>query len=276
LPYNPIAGKTYSLFDNSGSTEGYYKIIRDLTDQILEDGPAIAAILKALVRYSLKKAYLKRLVAKPYSGSIIVEFLHAINGPLSYYTQNTPAHLKHLPLKHFWDRRLATTREQYHVYMLEIELTNRLYADDFKKADRKIALLPYCLQDFSVSCRASLNGFDYQCNHCSGRCFENHASRILEKNGIEPYIWRGADFKKLAANTFKKNQKFAILGIACIPELAWGMRKCRDNRIPVLGLPLNANRCMRWFGEFLPNSVDLNELKKLVQPKSDHLLIRTT
>jgi len=87
---------------------------------------------------------------------------------------------------------------------------------------------------------------------------------ILKKHGIEPYIWRGNDFKKLAAATFKNKQQFAVFGIACIPELVWGMRKCREHGIPVRGLPLNANCCVRWFGEFFPNSVDLNELVKLM------------
>jgi hypothetical protein len=42
------------------------------------------------------------------------------------------------------------------------------------------------------------------------------------------------------------------------------MRNCRKINIPVVGIPLNANRCVRWFGEFLPNSVDLVELERLV------------
>jgi hypothetical protein len=80
--------------------------------------------------------------------------------------------------------------------MLEIELTNRLLSAEFKKADKKIALLPYCLQDFSVNCKSEKKGFDYQCNHCSGRCFQNHTSEILKKYHIEPCIWMGGDMKQ--------------------------------------------------------------------------------
>jgi hypothetical protein len=47
-------------------------------------------------------------------------------------------------------------------------------------------------------------------------------------------------------------------------ELTFGMRSCRSKGIPVVGIPLNANRCIRWFGEFFPNSVDLQELERLV------------
>lgn len=34
--------------------------------------------------------------------------------------------------------------------------------------------------------------------------------------------------------------------IACIVELANGMKSCRKARIPVVGIPLNANRCIHW------------------------------
>lgn len=71
--------------------------------------------------------------------------------------------------------------------------------------------------------------------------------------------------KKLARETLSEKKSFAVLGIACLPELINGMRLCRKNSIPVVGLPLNANRCIRWFGKFFPNSVDLEELRKLVE-----------
>jgi hypothetical protein len=148
--------------------------------------------------------------------------------------------------------------------MLEIELTNRLFVKEFIEADKKIALMPYCLQDFSVSCKSSKDGFDYRCKHCSAKCFQNHASRILEEHNIEPYIWMGGNTKQLAKYTFHEKRTFGVLGIACIPELTSGMRTCRKNNIPVIGIPLNANRCIRWFGEFFPNSIDLAELEKLL------------
>jgi hypothetical protein len=50
--------------------------------------------------------------------------------------------------------------------------------------------------------------------------------------------------------TIKEKKTFSLLEIACIPELTWGMRNCRKNNIPVVGIPLNANRCIRWFDEF--------------------------
>jgi hypothetical protein len=264
LDYIPVNGKTYSLFGNSSSTTEYYDKIKMLADKILEKDQDTRSLISKLNLFSLKKKVLKKTLQKEVPGNLMSFIINFIDPYLREYTENTEEHLRTLPVYKFWDRRLATTREQYHFYMLEIELTNRLFKSEFNLADNKIALLPYCLQDFSVNCKSEKNGFDYQCKHCSAKCFQNYVSDILKTNNIEPYIWRGGDMKQLAKYTINEKKTFGVLGVACIPELTWGMRNCRKNNIPVVGIPLNANRCVRWFGEFFPNSIDLNELEKLV------------
>jgi len=72
--------------------------------------------------------------------------------------------------------------------MLEIELTNQLNSASFKSADKKIALLPHCLRDLTVECKAAPDGFDYKCRHCSKLCYQNEVSAMLTNNGIETYI----------------------------------------------------------------------------------------
>jgi hypothetical protein len=263
LQYSPVDGKTYTLFGNTGETSYYYKKIKLLADKILEKYPDKLTVIETIEKYSSKKRYLRKILKNSEHGTLISDCLNLIDPELQQFTQRTAEHLKNLsPLK-FWDKRLRTNREQYHLYMLEIELTNRFFGENFKKSDKKIALLPYCLQDFSVNCKAVKSGYDYQCIHCSARCFQNFGSSILEKNHIEPFIWMSSDLKQLAKSTLINRQKVSVLGIACIPELVWGMRKCREYNIPVMGIPLNANRCVRWFGEFFPNSIDLNELETL-------------
>jgi hypothetical protein len=265
LRYNPVEGKTYTLFGNSDTTSDYYRIIKNLANNALEIEHDILTILRTINKFSSRKKYLKRIVNEKRSNNLISKLLDLINQDLEPYTQKVDEHLKHLSIfKLLGDRRLGTTHEQYHLYMLEIEITNRLYSKKFNNSDRKIALLPYCLQDFSVICKAAPSGFDYQCKHCSPRCFQNFVSVVLKKYNIEPYIWFGRSMKKLAKTTFQSGESFGVLGIACVPELVWGMRKCRKYNIPAVGIPINANRCIRWFGEFFPNSVDLNEIEKLV------------
>jgi hypothetical protein len=262
--YPPVNGKTYSLFAESDSTSGYYETIRILADKILELNTDLHYLIRSIAKFSANRKTLKRSLEIKKIGNLQTDILNLIHPQLKKYTENTGEHLKTLRFSKLWDRRLATSREQYHLYMLEIELTNRLFVSEFIKADKKIALMPYCLQDFSVKCKSEKNGFDYQCRQCSGKCFQNHASKILKTHGIEPYIWMEGNMKQLAKYTLKDRKSFGVLGIACIPELTWGMRECRKNKIPVVGIPLNANRCIRWFGEFFPNSIDLTELERLL------------
>jgi hypothetical protein len=264
LKYLPVVGKTYTLFGNSDSTGSYYDTIRSLADLILE-GNDIQSIIDTIRKYSSKKKYLRDIVSSGRFNSLISFILNTIHHELLQYTTKTAAHLRSLPPMKFWDRRLATTEEQYHLYMLEIELTNRLYKNLFLRCDLKISLQPHCLRDLSVSCKAAKTGFDYQCRHCSKTCYQNEASRVLKEHHIEPFIWMGASISRAAREAYKNKQTIGILGIACIPELVFGLRKCRKYNIPVVGLPLNANRCIRWFGEFHQNSVDLEELLKLVE-----------
>lgn len=264
VDYSPIEGKTYSLFGNSDSTSEYYETISLLANEVQSLNPDTSVLIENIRRYSSRKGRLKKALKTKNSDDQMSSILNLIDPNLKKYTENTEEHLSTLPLSKLWDRRLSTSREQYHLYMLEIELTNRLFSSEFIKADKKIALMPYCLQDFSVKCKSEKNGFDYQCKHCSAGCFQNHADEILKDNHIEPFIWMGGNMKQLANYTLKERRTFGVLGIACIPELTWGMRECRKNRIPVIGIPLNANRCVRWLGEFFHNSIDLKELERLL------------
>jgi hypothetical protein len=262
--YNPVEGKTYSLFGNSGSTSGYYESIKVLADRIQALDRDTGKMIEEISRFSRGKQSLKRSLKRPDDCNTMSVIMNMIDPCLKIYTGKVEEHLRTLPVSKIWDRRLATSREQYHLYMLEIELTNRLKKKEFLNASRKIALMPYCLQDFSASCKSAKNGFDYQCRSCSAICYQNHAGEILKAHNIEPYIWMEGNMKQLAKYTLSQNMTFGVLGIACIPELTFGMRDCRSRNIPVVGLPLNANRCIRWFGEFFPNSVDLDQLETLL------------
>jgi hypothetical protein len=262
--YRPIEGKTYSLFGKSNSTTDYYHLIENLAHNVLakEKNPKI--LLKTIQNYSKKKRTIQKIARTTKSDSLISYIINLINKPLSEYTSNVEAHLKTLPYRKLWDSRLRTIRLQYHLYMLEIELSNQIFISQFLDADIKIALLPHCLRDFKTECKSSPNEFDYQCKYCSKNCYENYISRLLKKYNVDPYIWMSADIKKKAKEIYKNKQSLGIIGIACIPELAWGLRKCQKYEIPAIGIPLDTNRCQRWMGEFKENSVNLDQLELLV------------
>ena len=260
--YVPVAGKTYSLFGRDLSTEPYYDRIRRLADDLLRIVPGEESLL-ALIRKAGGRKWLLDRMARREDRSILSSVLQFLRNALSPYTTNVRTHLKGLSIRSVTDPRLRTTEEQYHLHMLEIELVNRVHRDRFLRSDFRIALLPHCLRDFRRECRSALGDLDSVCAGCSETCFLHRVSAILREAGIHPYIWRNAELSTLFRR-LEGRGPFGVLGIACIPELAWGMRACMKRKIPVVGIPLDANRCMRWMGRFEETSVNLDRLSELV------------
>ncbi len=264
LQYRIIDGKTYSLFAIGNSPEEYYKIIASITDEILQQEITPEAALNFIRRESLKSGIFRSILFSPGKSSSSSRF-EISRKPLYAYTKATKQHLKQLPFLKFWDQRLSTTERQYHLYMVEIELTNRINREAFRQSSWKIALLPYCLREFDHDCHASEGEFDVECKNCSKTCFIGRVSKILRASGTEPYIWMGSDLKSLKKVAQERRKKPAILGMACIPELVAGMRRCHKLGLPAIGFPLNANRCIRWMGAFHENSVFLEKLEEILQ-----------
>ena len=220
---NRIEGKTYSLFGNSDSTNAYYHLISSLADKIFENYPDISSAIEIITRYSSKKRYLRKILKTPVPGELISDWINLIDPELKQYTQKAEDHLKGLPLTKTFDRGLATTREQYHLFMLEIEMTNRLNSVLFKNSERKIALMPYCLQDFSVSCKAAKKGFDYQCKSCSSLCF-HRATTCRTEPGRVGEVGRCLDELKQQGFAGNISIEYEYNWTSSVPEI----KKCID------------------------------------------------
>jgi hypothetical protein len=259
----PVPGKTFSLFGTADHTEGYYHAVRELAEACLLLQPDINALIAEVRRLGKRPRLARRLSAKTASspGCFIVQSARSL---LSPYTVPAKAHLAGLPLLRRLDGVLSFTEEQYHLAMLEIELMNRASSDQFRNARRKLAFLPHCLRDLEANCSASSAGIDYACKGCSVVCNVNAVSTLLRQQGIEPYIWMQANLKRLFRELKDKEGGLGVMGIACVPELVRGMRMCAKLDIPGVGVPLNANRCARWMGEFRPTSVELKEVRELL------------
>jgi hypothetical protein len=264
--YRPVIGKTYTLFGNWGETHAYYLQIKELTNYILNTCKiAEKDLLYYLSKIDHNRTLLKKtgcINPKDHKLSSIIRLAHQY---LAGYTPGVEQHIKTEPVhKCITDNSILSTREQYYLFMIEIELTNRLNKSDFINCNYKIALLPYCLREMLSDCKSVTDEIDYYCIGCSRSCYINKISTILKEYDIHPYIWRTSRLKSLVRKLTLKYGSVGIMGIACIVELANGMRSCRKAGIPVVGIPLNANRCIRWMGDFYENSVDLDELKLLV------------
>lgn len=257
LPYKPLEGKTYNLFGDSLYTEGYYNRISEITDHLVKLYPDENTLLQVIRKAGKsKRRFIKWKNSLPLQRDIFAE--------LGTYTLKTRDHLKNLSVSKFFDKRLRTKEWQYHLYMPEIELTNRINKPLFLQSEYKIALLPYCLHDLKKECRSSSDGLDHVCRSCSKECYINRVTGTLEGFGVKGYIWMQSDLASLLKKLLKDYKTIGILGIACIPELINGMRKCGRHSIPAIGIPLDANRCIRWMGAFHDNSVNIAQLERLL------------
>jgi hypothetical protein len=75
-----------------------------------------------------------------------------------------------LPIEKRIDTTLTTTEEKYHLYMLEIELVNRIYREEFKRSEYKFALIAHCLRDFRPDCRSEEGDIEAVCRGCTENC----------------------------------------------------------------------------------------------------------
>ena len=260
----PLVGKTYSLYGVDTNTDGYYERVHAVADLCLNRCAGLPELLSIVREISRRKRRLKKLASAPCDHDREASLVHTLSANFSPLTANVASHLQGLSWSEKWDRTLATSEEQYHLHMLEIELVNRLNVEKFRRCEVKLAFLPHCLRDLSADCRSATRGADYVCKGCSKGCNINAVSKLLRRHGVMPYIWMTASLRSLFRKLQKDGKSLGVLGIACIPELIRGIRMCSRAGVPVVGIPLDANRCGRWWGEFHPNTVNLKQLEKLL------------
>ncbi len=264
--YKPIYGKTYSLFGKDANTGSFYRKISALTDEILVQlSIQETQALEYIQWLSRNKRKLKTATAKSEGYSALTDMLHKMDHELAKYVPGLQQHLREVSLfKKFSDKELLNTREQYYLNMVEFELVNRIHRDRFLDSKFRIALLPYCLKETQTKCKASSDEIDFVCSGCLQTCYINKLSKLLRDQGVNPYILSRGNLKPIFSKLAKKHGSIGVLGIACIVELIRGMRFCMKAKLPVMGIPLNANRCPRWMGGFFETSVDLSALEKIL------------
>lgn len=260
-----IIGKTYSLYAGKSDTDEFYSVLSNLTDYFLLNIKSDEEIIDIIRKYSNKKRLLKTEKKKVNSDSIIARILNDTERKLSKYFTGIDSHLQNLTLSEKCDSTLTTSREQYLLYMLEIELVNRVNKEKFNSSQIKYAFLPHCLHDLDKDCLSASDGTDYVCKSCSKNCSINAVSKIMKLKNIKAYIWREADLKKIFKLARSSGENIGAFGVACIPELVNGLRLCAKYDVPAIGVPLDSNRCVRWMGDFYPNTVNEKQILSLLK-----------
>lgn len=260
----PFSGKTYSLCLDEQNSARYYKLIRALTDKLLTRCPDEKKLLTHVRNTSAQKSLIRKLSDRVADKEIASFIWQTLRETLSVYTTRVGQHLKSLPISQRFDPILRTKEEQYHLYMIEIELVNRIYREAFRQSSYKFALIAHCLRDFRPECKAYSGDYETVCRGCTKDCSVHLGSILLKKYDIHPYISITMDLEKLFKKIKAEYKSVGALGIACVPELTMGMRLCIAMDIPPVGIPLDSNRCARWMKEAHETSFNMEELEKLM------------
>ena len=261
--YEAVSGKTYSLFGVDVSTDQYFSTIHAIAESLLALCPDQRILLFHVQKAGGKR--FKKGEAYACDDALIAHIRKNLYEALHTYTQGVKEHLKSIPFSQRFDKTIGTREEGYHLYMLEIELVNRIYRNAFKKSSYKFALLPHCLRDFRPHCRSVPGDIERVCMGCTEDCFIRLGSELLKRYDIQPYISITIDQEKLFRRLKTEHPDIGALGIACIPELAQAMRLCIKLGISPIGIPLNANLCARWMKRTYESSFSLKELDKLMR-----------
>ena len=261
---NKIIGKTYSLYWNDDSTDAFYEELNDFVKSFLNQFDGEEKLLEFIRKSSMHKRRLRKEINTVHRDSILKQILFEADNKFSKYFTDIDTHLKNLPLSKKCGSTLNTSREQYLLHMIEIELVNRINKANFNLSETKYAFLPHCLHDLEKECLSVSDGTDYVCKNCSKNCSINRVSKMMRSYKIKAYIWKEADLKKVFNLAKSNGHSVGAFGIACIPELVNGLRLCAKYDVPAIGVPLDANRCRRWMEDFYPNSVNEKKILSLL------------
>lgn len=261
---SPFRGKTYSLFGDEQGSARYYELIRGLTDMFLERCPDERRLLDQVRIAATRRSFMKKPQGRDADKHLVSFIRQTLKESLSVYTTGVLQHLKSLALSQRFDAILKTKEEQYHLYMVEIELVNRMFREAFKSSSYKFALIAHCLRDFRPGCRADSGQYESECRGCTRDCLVHLGNILLKKYDIHPFISVTMDMGKLFRRIKSEHKTVGALGIACVPELVMGMRLCIEMDIPPVGIPLDANRCARWMKKAHETSFNLEVLEKLI------------
>jgi hypothetical protein len=259
-----IIGKTYSLYSNQDTSDYFFKDLSKVTDSILQKVKSQYDLVEFLRKSSGHKRRLKKESKINPEKTLLGDILRLTDDSLSKYFTDLDSYLKNLTLAERCESTLTTTREQYLLYMIEIEIVNRINKEKFNSSEPRYAFLPHCLHDLDKDCLSASDGTDYVCRSCSKKCTINAVSKLMKIRNIKAYIWREADLKKIFKLAKFSGENISVFGIACIPELVNGLRLCAKYNVPAIGVPLDANRCVRWMGDFYPNSVSEKKILSLL------------
>lgn len=141
--------------------------------------------------------------------------------------------------------------------LIEVQVTNKVQREQFKKAQRKALFIPHCARAFMD--RRCMADFDpnvptYKCNGCNSNCVVNKTTAMGKERGYDVYIVPGGS----CAEKILRDHKYeGAIGIACGDELKMAIDMLKKMGIAGQGVFLTKNGCSN-------TSLNLSSLRRVL------------
>jgi hypothetical protein len=160
-------------------------------------------------------------------------------------------------------------REEYHLNMVGTEILNRSFREEFLTTDKKIILLPPCMQARQDgSCEAVETPFGDQCAHCTPGCRIHQISLLGDKYGFQVAIIPH-ELSVFSSGAMKAptNHRVGIVGVSCPVTNVTGGWETKNLGVPAQGVLLDYCGChWHWHDKGIPTEVNVKQLMKVISP----------
>ncbi|MFW5807949.1 MAG: DUF116 domain-containing protein [Spirochaetota bacterium] len=196
-------------------------------------------------------------------------FTELASKKLSSYTKNV-APFTDANKKRYINRenRLFVSRpeNEYHLNMVSAEILNREFRGEFDHAQKKIVLLPTCMQSNQDDCQATDDDGDKRCVSCTKGCTINRLTQLLKEYNIETRLIPHSSQFSTFIEKWRDNKSVGLIGVACVLNLIKGGYEMKKLGIPSQCVFLDYSGCKNhWHQTGIPTMINSLRLQKILR-----------
>lgn len=160
---------------------------------------------------------------------------------------------------------------EYHLNMVCAEILNRAFKEEFDRAEKKIVLLPTCMQNNGNACRAEWKDGEKKCLMCNSKCTIGMLTKKLAPFNVETRLIPHSSQFSLFLEKWKDNKSVGLIGTACVLNLIKGGYEMRKLGIPSQCVFLDYCGCRNhWHPTGISTDLNFNRLLHILSlPKEN-------
>jgi uncharacterized protein len=164
---------------------------------------------------------------------------------------------------------VSRTRLEYHLGLLGTEVLSRAYRERFRRAKRKIVIVPPCMRaQPEEKCKAIATPLGAQCQHCTPACRVHQITKLGEKRGFEVTMIPD-ELRVFGAGV--GGASLGVVGVSCALTNWSGGWEADAMGVPAQGLLLDYVGCkFHWDEKGIPTDTNLKKLEDMLGKEEQH------